>query len=163
MISMAQARDEGFNITLETRKTFALSDAKYARYPVNPNLFTLSSEECTYDPVDATTPSACMLEDTPLIDFSGETAKCCVTWTKTGGSASIRGEIMAFAYHPPTPRQLGKQWCDPGSRPFDCSYCDPKTELPEWMAFDPHETAFTFVDEYLQAGIVTCLKVAAIY
>ena len=89
---------------------------------------------CTYEPVASTAPTACRLEDTPLLDFSNpEEAKCCVRWALTGGSATVDGELMAFAYHDPTPdrvlRATGLEWCRTGDQ-VDCSYHSENTGLP---------------------------------
>jgi hypothetical protein len=84
-----------------------------------------------------------------LIDFSESTAKCCLRWSLTGGSAFVDRELMAFAYHDPTPdrvlRATGQEWCSPDS--FDCSYYNEKTRLPTRKGVTDAKQARELIDE----------------
>ena len=85
----------------------------------------------------ATTPTACMLENTPLLHFSNDPPACCVKkWLlgQTVGSTAMNGQLVTFAYHDPTPQTLGIEWCGQGS--WSCSYCKTKTGFPTRKIMD---------------------------
>ena len=96
-----QAFHDGFRIVLETRKTWSYTpEPIYEAFPAIPDLMAIVSENCT-DSGDVTGGMICRPESFPLIDFTPEIPKCCVSWYPELGQpytpAIIGGEVIIAA------------------------------------------------------------------